>query len=607
MLRHILAVSFALYGMGGFAQNCSLCVIDLSCDSVPANPKLCPAVLPTDTAQQYYETDVTFYMPQQFDITVPLSATVDLQQIEVIGLSGLPAGMEWTSYDYTGADVINFYPPSNPPLSERGCAKICGTPLLPGNYLITVSVLAYVDVAGQSLTQAQSFEVPLTIVPSPTGNSVFTMTNTQGCGSVTSSFAPILQSDGNPLYEYNWDFGDGTTSTSEFPDHTYATPGDYAVSMTMDIYEYVLTDVSASAIGTGWCGDVEELVCAFSSPDLYFVYSDSSSITQSVTVDDNDNPSWSGVDQVIDGYQFDLHFWDEDLISQFDDLGSVTVSFTGVGSPGFSNSEVQGFTTIIKQIDTSYTDYDTIHVYAYPNTDTIQFSLNDSVCTGDSVTLTTGGGAYYQWYVDTDVIAGATDSSYVTSVTGDFWATVSTLQGCIDTTNTQTVTIVPYNQKPSFFNNLNVLTTFSTAPNLQWYMNGVAVPGETGQTLEITQDGNYHLMTTNALGCVTSSDTTSETWVELVGIGDDLSVFQELKVYPNPNNGSFNVQFGMFETADMIISVRDLMGRVVFSEAYSSVTGLFTSKVELGNVSSGVYTVNVEIGNYTFYRKVLVK
>ena len=32
---------------------------------------------------------------------------------------------------------------------------------------------------------------------------------------------------------YLWDFGDGTTSTEANPEHTYATPGDYTVSLTV--------------------------------------------------------------------------------------------------------------------------------------------------------------------------------------------------------------------------------------------------------------------------------------------------------------------------------------------------------------------------------------
>jgi len=139
-----LIIAFVVYGINAFSQSCPLCVIDLTCDSVPTAPKLCPASLPTDTAQQYYEADITFYIPQTFDIDSPVSTTIDLNRIDVVGLSGLPAGLSWTSYDYTGNDTLSFYPPENPPLSERGCAKICGTPLLPGNYVITVSVLSYI-------------------------------------------------------------------------------------------------------------------------------------------------------------------------------------------------------------------------------------------------------------------------------------------------------------------------------------------------------------------------------------------------------------------------------------------------------------------------------
>jgi hypothetical protein len=51
-------------------------------------------------------------------------------------------------------------------------------------------------------------------------------------------------STGNNLY-YLWDFGDGTTSNSQYPSHTYATTGLYSVCLTV-------TDSSASCTST-WC------------------------------------------------------------------------------------------------------------------------------------------------------------------------------------------------------------------------------------------------------------------------------------------------------------------------------------------------------------------
>jgi hypothetical protein len=67
------------------------------------------------------------------------------------------------------------------------------------------------------------------------------------------------------------------------------------------------------------------------------------------------------------------------------------------------------------------------------------------------------------------------------------------------------------------------------------------------------------------------------------------------------------VKFGTFENKDIVISVRDIIGRTVFTRNYGKVNGTFASEVELGPVTSGVYTVTIEIGNYSFYRKVLVK
>ena len=40
-------------------------------------------------------------------------------------------------------------------------------------------------------------------------------------------------SGGFPPYSYEWDFGDGSTSTDEVPTHAYKTPGSYTVSLTV--------------------------------------------------------------------------------------------------------------------------------------------------------------------------------------------------------------------------------------------------------------------------------------------------------------------------------------------------------------------------------------
>jgi PKD repeat protein len=46
-------------------------------------------------------------------------------------------------------------------------------------------------------------------------------------------FTDASTSQTNPIDSWTWDFGDGNTSTDQNPSHTYATPGQYEVCLTI--------------------------------------------------------------------------------------------------------------------------------------------------------------------------------------------------------------------------------------------------------------------------------------------------------------------------------------------------------------------------------------
>lgn len=62
-------------------------------------------------------------------------------------------------------------------------------------------------------------------------NANFTANTTSGDAPLTVSFTN--QSTGDNITDYLWDFGDGATSTSENPSHTYSSNGFYDVSLTI--------------------------------------------------------------------------------------------------------------------------------------------------------------------------------------------------------------------------------------------------------------------------------------------------------------------------------------------------------------------------------------
>ena len=76
-------------------------------------------------------------------------------------------------------------------------------------------------------------------------------------------------------------------------------------------------------------------------------------------------------------------------------------------------------------------------------------------------------------------------------------------------------------------------------------------------------------------------------------------------LYPNPNKGSFNLRF-QSTSNEVVVSVFDIRGRSVFNKTYSS-SGLFDNTLNLGEVNSGVYLVNIKDGDRIVVKKIVVE
>jgi subtilisin-like proprotein convertase family protein len=78
----------------------------------------------------------------------------------------------------------------------------------------------------------------------------------------------------------------------------------------------------------------------------------------------------------------------------------------------------------------------------------------------------------------------------------------------------------------------------------------------------------------------------------------------DFAIYPNPNNGNFNIRF-MPNAGAVKINVHDMRGRQIFNQDYRS-NGLFNENIQLNNVSSGIYMVTVENGTNKAVRKIVI-
>ena len=78
-----------------------------------------------------------------------------------------------------------------------------------------------------------------------------------------------------------------------------------------------------------------------------------------------------------------------------------------------------------------------------------------------------------------------------------------------------------------------------------------------------------------------------------------------LTLYPNPNNGIFNIQF-VSTTNEVNINVYDLRGRQIFNKTFSS-NGIFNELLNLSSVDSGVYLVTIQDGSRNITKKILIE
>jgi len=176
------------------------------------------------------------------------------------------------------------------------------------------------------------------------------------------------------------------------------------------------------------------------------------------------------------------------------------------------------------------------------------------------------------------------------------------LNSCPATTRT-TVTATT-EASPTITLNGGILTSSAASGN-QWYRDSVAISGATGQTDSAIYSGKYFTIVTDPVtGCQLQSNI-----INFVSTGtNDLSgATIGLQVSPNPNPGVFQVIFNVATKDNTSLVVYNTLGQKVYEADYPNYVGAFSNQVSAANLASGVYTLEIIIGNTTYVRRILVK
>lgn len=600
MNKIIYTLAFLLIAAASQAQ-CPGCVVDPSCTANPVAPALCPSTLPDAPVNVPFDLDVTFFMPQNFT-DAGTGFDVTLSAITITSIGGLPPGLAATVNE---AD--NVYTITSDPASQRGCVKICGTPTAIGSYTISVNVIASVS-SPISLDQSQSFTLPILVTPGSSGNSGFSISVDAGCDSLLTQFQALITSPTQPV-EYTWDFGNGNTSTLANPEpQLYTVPDTYTVTLETRLMDFILTNVNFTATGSNWCGDIEEPSIPFvgtctGSPDIYYQLTIGGSTQTSSSGNNSTNFSQSGMNTVISGTAFSIQFYDDDNVSQDDNLGTAVIQFTGPGNYNFTTNEGFGSLSIGTQASLIFNNSDTVTVYTSPESPDILVSQN-TFCIGDSALLSLPEAAFYQWYNDAGAILSANNDSLWVFGNGTFYGEIRNPQGCAAVSDTVTIAALEYPIEPVIFFN-PVTETFIYNPGLPytwiWLFNGDTLQGTENLTSYVpTQPGDYSVVVSENDLCFAYSQSLPFT---NVGI-QNINTLQDTEVWPQPLLSEFlNVRVpNSASGAAPHFKIFNLSGSETIPLALETEMNVW--QLDLSRLSSGVYILMIENGSQVFRKRI---
>lgn len=213
---------------------------------------------------------------------------------------------------------------------------------------------------------------------------------------------------------------------------------------------------------------------------------------------------------------------------------------------------------------------------------------DNNICEGDSVLLNAQIGLLdYEWST------GDTTQAIHVYETGEYY--VSGISGnCFLQSDTVGVEVTSISL--IIDEDVNELTCPESYVAYQWYLNGSPIQGANGQTHIAQSSGNYLVEVTDAQGCVGTSyilEFTLQTGIH------EISVQTPYSIYPNPNNGTFQIE--MDNSRPFSIEIFSSIGQMVLKDSYED-----EAIVKL-KLQSGVYNLHLRMEDVCYSSKVIVQ
>jgi PKD repeat protein len=198
----------------------------------------------------------------------------------------------------------------------------------------------------------------------------------------------------------------------------------------------------------------------------------------------------------------------------------------------------------------------------------------------------------YLWSV------GEVTQSIIVSEDGEYFVTATKRNQCesggnLFVTDTIKITLLNAPEKPTLIREDDSLfINISNNYTYNWFRNN-SLLGDTTEYLILPDTGYYFLKVTNLNGCINHSDT-----LHAATLGIDNPLFNNIKLYPNPTDGVFNIEvLNGFYSFEII----DIKGKLIKKGKLNK----GANQIDISHFVDGIYFITIQNNEQSITYKII--
>ena len=226
---------------------------------------------------------------------------------------------------------------------------------------------------------------------------------------------------------------------------------------------------------------------------------------------------------------------------------------------------------------------------------------DEIVCKNKPVQLVATGGVAYVWHPGKSL----TDSTVYNPIanpviTTNYVVTGTGTNGCKNT-DTMKVTILPLPTVPVIIHHGDTLSCNPDYFSYQWYLNNISISGATNQSYIYQSIGDYYVSVSDNKGCSVNSSIVS---ITTVGIDEAKDAIQ-IRIYPNPTMEEVILELNNVTAEDVKIEISNVTGQKIYGAEVKQINGTYRKLISLKNETSGIYYLQIVIGQQVINKKII--